>query len=343
MNSTINPVLLALDIGAKTHAFAWELDAHGTTGSITNEPKALRTFLGDLMRRTGALRLLVEATGIYYLDVALIAAELGAEVSVVNPKAAHNFAKAMQQRSKTDRLDAAMLLDFLKRMPFTPWTPPRRPLLELRHYGRYLVQLTEESAAARNRLHALASTRSSPAYLRADLKRFIASLERRIARIRTQALGLIKVDDALKQRFDALVTIIGVGDVSAISLLSELVVMPPSLSSRACVCHAGLDPRLHESGTSVHKAPRISRHGNKYLRRALFHPAMAASRHDPLAQAFRQRLLDHGKKKMQAIVAIMRKLLTAAWAIMRNPSLMTPASCMPASKGLDAEQSVYSR
>jgi transposase len=319
MNSMMNPVLLALDIGAKNHAFAWELNDRKTTGSVVNEPKALRVFLTDLMHRTGALRLLVEATGIYYLDVALIAVELGAEVSVVNPKAAHNFAKAMQQRSKTDRLDAAMLLDFLKRMPFTPWTAPRQPLLELRHYGRYLVQLTEESTAARNRLHALASTRSSPAYLRADLKRFIASLERRITRIRTQAMALIKADEALKERFDALVTIVGVADVSAISLLSELMVMPPSLSSRACVCHAGLDPRLHESGTSVHKAPRISKHGNKYLRRALFHPAMTAGQHDPLAKAFKQRLLDRGKKKMQAIVALMRKLLTAAWAIVRNP------------------------
>lgn len=319
MNPTTIPVLLALDIGAKTHAFAWELNGHKTTGSIVNEPQALRTFLGGLMHRTGALRLLVEATGIYYLDVALIAAELGAEVSVVNPKAAHNFAKAIQQRSKTDRLDAAMLLDFLKRMPFTPWTAPRPALLELRHYGRYLVQLTQESTAARNRLHALTSTRSSPAYLRADLQRFIASLERRIARIRAQALTLIQTDDGLQARFDAALTIVGVAEVSAIALLSELMVMPPSLSSRACVCHAGLDPRLHQSGTSVNKAPRISKHGNKYLRRALFHPAMAAGRHDPLAQAFKQRLLDRGKKKMQAIVALMRKLLTALWAIVRDP------------------------
>lgn len=319
MNPTTTPVLLALDIGAKTHASVWELNGHKTIGSIANEPQALRTFLSGLMHRTGALRLLVEATGIYYLDVALIATELGAEVSVVNPKAAHNFAKAIQQRSKTDRLDAAMLLEFLKRMPFMPWTAPRQSLLELRHYGRYLVQLTQESTAARNRLHALTSTRSSPAYLRADLRRFIASIERRIERIRAQALVLIQADDGLQARFNAALTIVGVAEVSAIALLSELMVMPPSLSSRACVCHAGLDPRLHQSGTSVNKAPRISRHGNKYLRRALFHPAMAAGRHDPLAKAFKQRLLDRGKKKMQAIVALMRKLLTALWAIMRDP------------------------
>jgi transposase len=319
MPSSNTPTLLALDIGARQHAFAWESAPHREAGVIANDPSTLRTFLTALMRHTGALRVLVEATGVYYLDVAMLAVELGAQVSVINPKAAHNFAKAMQQRNKTDRLDAAMLLDFLKRMPFTPWTPPRPALLELRHYGRYLTQLTEEATAARNRLHALCSTQASPAYLRADLKRFIASLDKRITRIRAQALALIKADAALLERFQALITIVGVADTSAIALLSELAAMPPDLSSRACVCHAGLDPRVHESGTSVHKAPRISKHGNKYLRRALFHPALTAGTHDPLAKAFKQRLIDRGKRKMQANVAIMRKLLTAAWAIVKHP------------------------
>jgi transposase len=323
MNTT-TPVLLALDIGARKHAFASEHDGRRTVGTVANDPQQLRAFLKDLMRPNGTLQVLMEATGIYYLDVALIAEELGAQVSVINPRTAHNFAKALGQRSKTDALDAVMLLDFLKRMPFTPWQAPAKPLLELRHYGRYLVQLTEESTAARNRLHALSSTTSSPAFLRADLKRSIASLERRIERIRAQAMALIKADEWLKMRLDALLTIIGVAEVSAIALLSELAALPSSLSGRACVSHAGLDPRLHESGTSVHKPVRISRHGNKYLRRALFHPAMAAARHDPMAAAFRQRLLDKGKKKLQAVVAIMRKLLTAAWALVRNPATYKP-------------------
>jgi transposase len=86
------------------------------------------------------------------------------------------------------------------------------------------------------------------------------------------------------------------------------------------VCHAGLDVRIFQSGTSVDKAPRISRHGNKYLRRALFHPALVAGVHDPHARAFKERLIARGKKKMQANVAVMRKLLTAAWALVRNPA-----------------------
>lgn len=320
MTHTVVPALLALDIGASKHAFALDDRGQGEAGEIRNDPTEIRTFLSARLKSTGAMRVLVEATGIYYLDLALIAAQLGCQVMVINPKAAHNFARALQMRSKTDRLDAAMLLEFLKRMPFVAWTPPRTVLLELRYYGRYLIQLTEDATAARNRLHALNSAQVSPKPLRADLRRAIAGLERRIARIRKDALALIQADAELQAAFDALTSFIGIADTSAVSLLSELMVLPRHLSSRACVCHAGLDVRLHQSGTSVNRAPRISKHGNKYLRRALFMPALSAIQHDPHAKAFRQRLLDRGKKKMQANVAVMRKLLTAAWALVRSPA-----------------------
>ena len=319
MSIPVDTLLVAFDIGAKSHDFKWEFQNQSKAGQIANEVDTLRAFFEGLLKRSGSIRLLVEATGIYYLDVVLLANELGIAVSVINPKAAHNFAKALSQRNKTDRLDAAMLLEFLKRMPFRAWQAPSRSQLELRHYGRHLVQLTDEKTVAHNRLHALSSTQASPAYLKADLKRAIASLEKRIERIRSRAMEIIRADKSILECFKALSTDAASAEISTISLLSELLVLPKSLSARACVCQAGLDPRVFESGSSVHKPPRISRHGNKYIRRALFYPAMAAGQHDPLAAAFKKRLLDKGKKKMQAIVAIMRKLLTVAWTMVKNP------------------------
>lgn len=325
-----DPGWLAFDIGAKAHTWAGDIEGHREAGKVNNTLPELRELLTACIRRVQRLHVLVEATGIYYLDVALLAHALGAEVVVVNPRVAHHFAKALNQRSKTDKLDAKMLLECLKRMPSRAWEPPRQAWLQLRDYGRFLVQLTEAGVAARNRLHALLSNRSSPAFLRSELKRMLASNDQRIARVRAKAIALIHTDAYLQERFQALITIKGVAETAAVSLLSELVTLPHTLTSRACVCHAGLDPRVFESGTSVHKAPRISRHGNKYLRRALFHPALSAATHDPGAKAFKQRLLDRGKKKMQANVAIMRKLLTAAWAIMKDPKPYDSALLYPA-------------
>ena len=318
--AAVAETLVAFDIGAKRHQFAVDAESCIEEGEIRNESKAMHASLERLMNEgRRRVRVIMEATGIYFLDLALLAHELGAEVVVINPKLAHNFAKALGQRSKTDRLDARMLLELLRRMPLQRWEPPRAECLQLRQIGRHLVQLTEECTATKNRLHALQSTEATPRFLRDDLRGSIRTIERRIERIRRHALQLIEHSASLNEAFRALNTMIGIADTSAISVLGELCVLPASLSARACTSQAGLDVRLHQSGTSVHKPGRISKHGNKYLRRALYMPALSAGVHDPHAAAFKQRLIAKGKKPLQANTAIMRKMLTAAWTIVKTP------------------------
>ena len=96
--------------------------------------------------------------------------------------------------------------------------------------------------------------------------------------------------------------------------------LAPDMTARQWVAHAGLDPRHHDSGTSIHKPARISRAGNRYLRAALFMPALVATQHDPNIRAFYQKLVDRGKTKMQAIVAVMRKLLHALHGMLHTDS-----------------------
>lgn len=318
MSAVVGTAWLALDIGAQSHAWAGEYQGKVWSGSVEASTAQVRALVKDWLQK-GPVHVIMEATGIYYLDAALIADDLGATVTVINPKTAHHFAKALGGRNKTDRIDAAMLLDCLKRMPHTPWTRPREATLTLRYYGRYLTQLTDDKTVASNRLHALSATAMGPASLRQDLKRSIASIQRRIDRLRQEAVALIRADEELSAIFEALDSVKGIGETAAVSLMAELVLLPRSLSGRACTAHAGLDPRVYESGTSVHKPPRISRQGNRHLRRALFHPALSAGLHDRGAKAFKARLLASGRKPMQANVAIMRKLLTVAWAMVRNP------------------------
>lgn len=318
MNEQIG--LLALDVGARKHAYASWSAGKSSSGEVDNTPEAIGRLLAQQQARHGKVRVLMEATGIYYLDLALQAVEAGAEVMVVNPKAAHHFAQALGQRAKTDALDAQMLLAYLQRMEFVPWQPPSLARLELRQIGRHLVRLSEQRVRLKNQLHALSSTRTTPRLLIQDVSEALSALEQRIQRLMEEALARVQADAAIAARFQALDSITGVGPASAVALLAELLVLPQDMNSRACVCHAGLDVRIHRSGTSVEQAPRLSKHGNKYLRRALYMPAMTAVAHDPHARAFRDRLLARGKKKMQALAAVMRKLLTAAWVLVRNPA-----------------------
>jgi transposase len=110
----------------------------------------------------------------------------------------------------------------------------------------------------------------------------------------------------------------GIARASAIALLAELAVLPGDMTARQWVAHAGLDPRHHESGTSVRGHTRISKVGNSRLCAALFMPALVAIQHAPTVRAYYQALLERGKKPKQAIVAVMRKLLHAIHGMVQH-------------------------
>ena len=105
---------------------------------------------------------------------------------------------------------------------------------------------------------------------------------------------------------------------SAILLLTELAVLDPTMTVKQIVGHAGLDPREYESGSSVQKPARISKVGNARLRAILYMNALTAIRHDRGARLFFAQLVARGKKKMQAIVAVMRKLLHGIWIVLQR-------------------------
>jgi len=143
-------------------------------------------------------------------------------------------------------------------------------------------------------------------------------LRRALARQSAEALKIIERDPDLNLRYQLLRSAKGIGPVSAIQILAELGVVSEGLDVRQYVAYAGLDPREHSSGTSVHKKVRISKAGNAHLRRALYMPALVAIRHQPNLRAFYRHLRDGGKLKMVALVAVMRKLLHAIYGMFKH-------------------------
>jgi transposase len=101
-------------------------------------------------------------------------------------------------------------------------------------------------------------------------------------------------------------------------ILAELALLPPEMSPRQWVAHAGLDPKVADSGSSVHAYRRISKAGNVHLRRALYMPALVASSHEPQVHAYYLHLQSQGKPKLKALVAVMRKLLHAIFGMFRH-------------------------
>ena len=265
-----------------------------------------------------AVRVCLEATGLYGLDLALTLEAAGVALMVANPRAVRHFAQALMRRSKTDRLDAAVLTEYAARLPFQPWRPPSPSALKLLAVARRLEDLTEMHAAEKNRLHAASLSAALPSILRRDVQRSLATLERAAQRLTRAAQEFIAADPPLAERDQLLLSIPGLGPTSALHVLAELLLLGPDLDVRQWVAYAGLDPRQYTSGSSVHKKARISKAGNKHLRRALYMPALVAVRHDPHLRAFYEHLVERGKTKLQALVAVMRKLLHAIYGIFKH-------------------------
>jgi len=304
-------VLVGIDVSADELVVAVEREGDVVpVTSFENDAAGHRKLIRWLTKSGRPVRVCLEATGVYGLDLALaLHSAKRVEVMVANPRAIKDFARAFLQRSKTDVLDARAILEFVKRMPFRAWQAPPVEILQLRAVSRRISALTKNMTMEKNRLHVSDRSEALTKFIRDDIAAHIEHLQESIRRLGTEAVAMIRQRPELSRAFDHLVSVKGIAAASATQILAELSVLPGDMTSRQWVAHAGLDPRQHESGSSIHRPPRVTKAGNKYLRSALYIPALVAIQHEANVGAFYEKLLARGKKKLQAIVAVMRKLL----------------------------------
>jgi transposase len=289
------------------------------SSEFPNTAAGHQQLLRFVRKHSSQLRICLESTGLYGLDAALaLHAQPDMEVMVANPRAVRHFAHAMMRRSKTDPLDARLLAEYARRMPFQPWQPPSPAGRQLCALSRAIHQLTEINVMQKNQLHAAGATETTPPIVLRELERSLANHQRSIQRLTHEALQLIASDPQLQQRFQLLLSFPGIAETSALQLLGELVLLSPDFNVRQWVAYAGLDPRQYTSGKSVEKKVRISKVGNRHLRRALYMPVLVAVRHNPQFRAYYRHLLAQGKVKMVALVAAMRKLLHGIYGVFQS-------------------------
>jgi transposase len=318
IGSRAKPSLFAgIDVGAEGLVLVIRKDGKPFGPQKYANTPSDRTRLVKKLGKLPGIVVCLEATGIYHFDLAVALHDAGVLLMVVNPKSSHNFAKVLLKNSKTDAVDARTLAEYAARMDFVAWTRPTNGTLALRSFARRIHALAGQKAAAKNHLHALTATQETPKAVLRDANLAIAQLEKRIGHLTDGALALVGKHPELKRVLMLLVGIKGIAETSAIALMGELLLLPPGLSHREWVKFSGLDPRAFDSGKSVHKKTRISKAGNRHIRAALYMPALGAKQHDPHIRAYFLHLVANGKKPLQAVCAVMRKLLHAIHGMLK--------------------------
>jgi transposase len=314
----LSSLFAGIDVGAEELILT--IRKNGTpykAQKFTNTPADRTRLVKKLVSMPGII-VCLEATGVYHFDLSIALHDAGVALMVVNPKASHHFSKVLMKNSKTDAVDADTLAQYAERMDFVAWTRPSDEKLALRSFARRIDALTRQKAVAKNNYHALTSSQETPKAVLSDVKLAISQLEKRIENLSKEAMALIGKHEELERAFQLLTSVKGIAKTSAIALMGELLLLPPGLSHREWVKFAGLDPRAFDSGKSVHKQARVSKAGNRHIRSALYMPALSAKQHDPHVKAYFQHLVDNGKKPLQALCAVMRKLLHAIHGMLKS-------------------------
>lgn len=272
-------------------------------------------------QQVGQLHVCLEATGTYGDALALSLHQAGYIVSIVNPLRIKKYGESELCRVKTDQTDAGLIARFCLTQHPDPWTPPppeRRQLQDLVRSWQDLQhlqqqQLTRQQSAAQNEAITAASTA------------VLTCLQTQIASLRTHIEQHILAHETLKNEYDLLLSICGIGKTTATLLLGELGDLSRFPNVRDLVAYVGLCPHLHRSGTSVHEPSPLSKRGHAPVRKALYFPAISAARFNPAIKALYQRLLARGKPKMVALAAAMRKLLHQIYGVLRSGQPFDPA------------------
>lgn len=256
----------------------------------------------------------LEATGAYSEPLALHLHVAAHTVSIVNPARIKAHAQSNLSRTKTDKVDAALIADFCATKHPSPWQPPPAEARQLQALVRRLESLQEMRQMEQNRLDESRPTKR----VAASLRQHLTYLDQEIAATQAAIDEHIDSHPGLRQQRDLLVSIPGVGETTAAKLLGEVLDIKLYKGARQLAAFAGLAPRLHESGTSVKKRAKLSKVGAPRLRKAFYFPAISALRHNPPIRALGERLKERGKCPMQIIGAAMRKLIHLAYGVLKS-------------------------
>ncbi len=258
--------------------------------------------------------LVVEATGRYstdfYDEMSKQSEDL--RVSIVNPAHATNFRKSLGLRSKTDALDARALGIFARERKPDLYRAPSPQYQALKKLFRQRIYYVSQRVAQEARLGEADTKVTKQIESNA-----IESTKKIIEEIESEIKALLNQEHEFGRDIELLMTIPGVGLMTAVAVLAELGDLRRFVRASELASFAGLAPQLHESGTSVQWRTRLSKEGNKQIRRGLYMAALAWTRRcNEGLGVFYARLVAAGKAKKSALLAVTRKLLVLMRAIL---------------------------
>lgn len=284
---------------------------------IKNTKASIANFFKNKINLKDLEQVVFEATGGYERALHFYLLEKKVPHHRVHPSRVHSFAQYKGLFAKTDKIDAKILACYGQQTEIKKDYMANRLQLRIQAYSSRRTQYKMMLAQEQQRLKTVAFE----AELMRSVKRHIKQLERELELITTKLNALIDLDEVLVKRRDLLQTAKGIGPEVATILITDL----PELGqlSREQISHlVGVAPQTKESG--IRSGYRSISRGRFQVRKALYMAALVATQHNPRMKAIYSKLLEKGKRKKVALVAIMRKMIIMLNAMVKHDAPWQP-------------------
>lgn len=301
-----------------------ELYAHKAFKNTSKGHMALVLWVKKLTEPTAEVRYIMEATGVYHERLAYFLEEKGHLVSIVLPNKISNFFRTLDIKTITDKTASEAIALFGVERKLDDWKKPKPVYKKLRQLTRERDQIVKERTIIKNQLHAENAEAQPNRSSLKRLKQRVKLLNKQEAEIKTEVSIMIKEEEETKKAIKLISTIPGVGELTAATILAETNGFELIRNKRQLTGYAGLDVREKQSGTSVKGKPRISKRGNKYLRKALHMPGLSAIKYNETHKGLFTRLVSKHGIKMKGAVAVQRKILELSYILVKNKQPYDP-------------------
>lgn len=287
---------------------------HQVFFSVTNDDAGIQELVQRIAEWKPA-SIVLEATGGYENMVALTLGAAGLPISVINPRQARDFAKALGRLAKTDKIDAACLAHFAQLLDPSPLPLPTAEQEKLSSLTTRRRQLVEMITMEKNRRE------HAPPQILSHIQRHITWLQAELKQLERQINDFIKKTPMWQEKLKILKSVPGIGVVTSSILLAELPELGV-LDNKKLASLVGVAPFNHDSGKF--KGRRRIKGGRKVVREKLYMATLVATRWNPVISEYYQRLLQAGKAKKVALVACLHKLLNIINTMLKKNSMWKP-------------------
>lgn len=278
---------------------------------------ALIIWIRKQTQQDVTIRFVMEATGVYHESLAYFLTDRSFDVSIVLPNKISNYIRTLEMKTITDKTASEAIALFGLERKLDSWQQPKGLYKQLRQLTRERGQLVEERTVIKNQLHAEQSEAMPHKGTLARIRKRIDLLNKQEKEIIKEIEALIKEDREMRDLMIIICSLPGVGLLTAVTVMAETNGFDLIRNKRQLASYAGFDVKEKQSGTSVKGKPRISKKGNKYLRRAMHFPALTAIRCDERFKAIFAKLVSRHGLKMKAAVAVQRKLLEMIYTLFK--------------------------